>query len=299
MGKILSGILIVGIIGFSIWYFAVKPYDYSIAFTTNTPGGIIYERIEYWQYEHFDKAEILEENFDEQVKHLVKFQDTPLIIDWNISQLNDSVNKVKAIVSHPESLISSRFSILIGENKEQDSLKKELEIIRKSLEKEKNNYNIEIIGETKAPKADYCACIGLKGKLQQKAMLMMTNIGYLSDYVLEHDLEMPAKPRVLVKSWDKGTNEIKFDFCFPIVKKEGLPETEKIKLRTLPSFNAVHTIFNGNYLFTHFAWYKLQDYAKANHLKISDQVLEVFNNNPEMGGNSIEWTTDIYTLIRD
>ena len=298
MKKILLGLLILGIISASIWYFAVKPYDYSIAFTTNTPSGIIYERIEYWPYERFDKAEILEENLYEQVKHQLNFNDESLIIDWNISQLNDSVNKVKAIVNHPGSLISNRFSLLTGRNKEQDSLKKELEIIRKSLEEEKINYKIDIQGETKAPKAD-CACISLKGKLQQKAMLMMNNIGYLSDYVLEHDLKMPAKPRVLVKSWDKETNEIKFDFCFPIIKKDGLPETEKIKLKTLPSFKAMHVVFNGNYLFTHFAWYKLQDYAKTNDLKISDQVLEVFNNNPEMGGTSIDWTTDTYTLIRD
>ena len=298
MRKVLLGFLMVGIIGAAIWYFAVKPYDYSIAFTTNTPSGIIYERIEYWPYESFSNAEILEENFDEEVKHQLNFKDKSLVIDWNISQINDSVNKVKAIVRHPESLVSSRLSLLTGKNKEQDSLKKELEIIRKSLEEDKSNYKIAIKGETKAPKTD-CACMSLKGQLQQKAMLMMTNIGYLSDYILKYDLEMPAKPRVLVKSWDKETNEIKFDFCFPIIKKEGLSETDKIKLKTLPSFNAMHVVYNGNYLFTHFAWYKLQDYAKANHLKISDQILEVFNNNPEMGGTSIEWTTDIYTLIKD
>ncbi|MFC6861077.1 hypothetical protein [Zunongwangia atlantica] len=297
MKKVLLGLFIVGLVGISIWYFAVKPYDYSIAFTTTTPSGIIYEKIQHWRYSSFSNAEIIDENLNKQVKHKLNFNDKSLIIDWEINRLNDSVNKIKAVVSHPEDVISSRFSLLIGKIKEQDSLKKELEIIRKSLEEDKSNYSIEIIGEAKAPKTD-CACISLKGQLQQKAMLMMTNIGYLSDYILEHDLEMPAKPRVLVKNWDKETNEIKFDFCFPIIKKEGLPESDKIKLKTLPSFNAMHVVFNGNYLFTHYGWYKLQDYAKSKGLQLSEQVLEVFNDNPEMGGNSIEWKTDIYTLVR-
>ena len=60
----------------------------------------------------------------------------------------------------------------------------------------------------------------------------------------------------------------------------------------------MHVVFNGNYLFTHYGWYKLQDYAKKHDLNLSEQVLEVFNNNPEMGGNSIDWKTDIYTLVR-
>ena len=297
MKKLLLGLFIVGLVGISIWYLAVKPYDYSIAFTTNTPSGIIYEKIQYWKYDHFNDAEILEEELNKSVTHKLDFNDKSLLINWDITPINDSANQVKAIVNHPENLISNRISLLTGKSDEQDSLKAELEILRKSLENDKANYNIEILGETKAPKTD-CACMSLKGQLQQKAMLMMTNIGYLSDYVLEHDLEMPAKPRVLVKSWDKETNEIKFDFCFPIIKKEGLPETDKIKLKTLPSFSAMHVVFNGNYLFTHYGWYKLQDYAKKHDLNLSEQVLEVFNNNPEMGGNSIDWKTDIYTLVR-
>ncbi|MDN3593815.1 hypothetical protein [Zunongwangia endophytica] len=297
MKKLLLGLFIVGLVGISIWYLAVKPYDYSIAFTTNTPSGIIYEKLQYWQYDHFSNAEITEESLNKKVTHKLDFEDKPLLIDWNISTLNDSVNQIKAVVHHPQNRISNRLSLLFGENKEQDSLKAELKIIRKSIEADKSNYSIKIIGKAKAPKTD-CACMSLKGQLQQKAMLMMTNIGYLSDYVLEHELEMPEKPRVLVKSWDKVTNEIKFDFCFPIIQKEGLSETEKIKLKTLPSFNAMHVVFNGNYLFTHFGWYKLQDYAKKNNLNLSDQVLEVFNSNPEMGGNSIDWKTDIYTLVR-
>ncbi|WBL21007.1 hypothetical protein [Zunongwangia sp. HRR-M8] len=297
MKKLLLGLLIVALVGISIWYLALKPYDYSITFTTNTPSGIIYEKIQYWKYDHFNNSEIVEEKLNESVTHNLNFEDQSLLIDWNIIPINDSVNQVKALVNHPGNLISNRFALLTGKNQEQDSVKAELEILRESLEGDKTNYSIEIVGEAKAPKT-YCACMSLKGQLQQKAMLMMTNIGYLSDYVLKHDLKMPAKPRVLVKSWDKETNEIKFDFCFPIVKKEGLPETDKIKLKRLPSFNSMHVVFNGNYLFTHYGWYKLQDYAKFKDLNLSEQVLEIFNHNPEMGGNSIDWKTDIYTLMR-
>jgi hypothetical protein len=41
------------------------------------------------------------------------------------------------------------------------------------------------------------------------------------------------------------------------------------------------------------------DYADKNDLKISGLPVEVFHNNPNMGGDALKWKTEIYMPLKD
>ena len=57
--------------------------------------------------------------------------------------------------------------------------------------------------------------------------------------------------------------------------------------------------FNGNYIFSDRAWYELRDYAEKKGLKVTDKPLEIFFNNPNMGGDELQWKADIYMPLAE
>ena len=46
------------------------------------------------------------------------------------------------------------------------------------------------------------------------------------------------------------------------------------------------------------AWYAIKNYAKNNAIEVLDTPIEVFLNNPNMGGNELDWTTHVYLPIK-
>jgi effector-binding domain-containing protein len=127
---------------------------------------------------------------------------------------------------------------------------------------------------------------------------MMENYGLLSTLFIETDVELNGNPFIEITKWDRETDSIFYNFCYPIIKKDSLPQNEKIKYKQFDTRKAIKAIYNGNYMTSDRAWYTIKNYAKNNSIEVIDTPIEVFLSNPNMGGNELDWTTHVYLPIK-
>jgi len=92
---------------------------------------------------------------------------------------------------------------------------------------------------------------------------------------------------------------IEFNFCYPILQQETNPYHPEIIYKRIPSRPAIKAVYNGNYTTSDRAWYVLLDYAKQNNLEVTGLPVELFYNNPNMGGDELNWKAEIYMPLKD
>lgn len=279
------------------WYFAIKENDYAINFETKALPGEIAYRID---SPIFNKLEINDTEIKSGFNQVI--QDTELNgeaynLNWFIKPKNDSVYQVKVGITNKNNSLKDRFQLLLGQNDFRKEMKEELQYFKKALATNLDLYSVEIEGETISPE-NICACINTDSKVDQKAFEMMKTIDLLSNYILDHDIETRGRPRILINSWDKSTKKTNFDFCFPIAEMENYPEHLLIDIKNISAEKALKASFHGNYMFSHNTWFHLLNYAEKNDIAVrSEKILEVFKNNPQMGGDESQWEAEIYLPI--
>lgn len=295
--RILAGTVLIILLVSGIWYFFLKEYDYSVHFNTEAAPGIVYQRILDWEYEQLKHRGNETSPFREIVQK-IQLNQRSLLLIWKFSPINDSLTRIEASVKNTKDPFNQRWNRLLGKNSQQEIIKGEVERIKNNLEADREFYDITINGEATSPKTT-CACIRLENEVGNKAFDMMQNINYLSSYVNLNNLEMAGKPRVQVIEWDLATDYIKFDFCFPIQAPSALPEEHiSIFIKDMESQKALKATYNGNYMFSHLAWIQLLHYAEIHNIPVEKTPLEIFQDNPEMGGDGRQWTTEIYLPVK-
>lgn len=270
------------------WYFFLKEYDYTIRFDVQTSKGHIYQKLQAWKYKNLAQVTVA----DQKAFHKLQQTSKDITLDWKINAKNDTLSRVSVGVNHKQNKIRKRFELMLGQTEFQEEIKAEIRSFKEALEADKNLTKFSI-GNQEKIKESTCACIRLESKSEEKAYEMMGNIGYLSDYLLENNLEMAGKPRVHITKWDKEENYINFDFCFPLEGEQDFPETPLIFIKTIPGFKAVKGNYQGNYMFTHYFWPQLLQ-ANSNDKEI--EILEIFKDNPEMGGDATHWEAELYLI---
>lgn len=294
---LLVGAIFFMLLSAGIWFFFFgREFDYTISFTTPHPKGTVY----YTLLDH-DYAEINVRD-QEKVATFTQLEQSGTIdgddisIVWKITAVNDSATRVTAGIINTRSPLEDRFRLLFR-NEQQQRVKEEVVGLKEELKAISEKTKTRIEGETLSP-ATTCACLSLENSVENKAMEMMRSIDYLSEFVLLHDLKTEGRPRVLVKNWDTGSKLIEFDFCFPLAEIPEFPEDPVIFERYIPSVPSLKVVYNGNYKHSHFAWMELLDYAEANDIQLLKTPLEVFNSNPELGGNAMNWEAEIYMPVK-
>ncbi|PKD20930.1 hypothetical protein APR41_12910 [Salegentibacter salinarum] len=282
---------------FLLWYFVIKNDDYSIKFEAKAlPGEIVY-RID---APIFDQMEVKNSEIKSDLSQVIQeaeLNSENYELNWIIKPQNDSVTHVNVEITNKNNSFEDRFLLLIGQNDFQKEMKAEIAYFKKALTTNRELYTLKIEGETVSPE-NTCACITTDSKVDQKAFEMMKTIDILSNYILENSLETLGRPRILINSWDKTTKNINFSFCFPIAETKTYPKDLLINIQTIPSEKALKASFHGNYMFSHNAWFHLLDYAEKNNIEVkSENMLEVFKNNPQMGGDESLWEAEIYLPI--
>lgn len=281
----------------SVWFFLIKEHDYSISFKTDKTPGEVYQQLLYYDYDNIEKLED-QENFPfHQLSQKVFVNGEKLDLTWKFSKYDDSLSRATASVEHRENPFLARFKTLVGTQETQGILKNEVRKIQQEIKTESSFYRIKVKGKTISP-ATKCACIALESEVTHKARLMMKTINNLSAYIRFYQIETVAKPRVNVLKWDKNLNEIEYEFCFPISSAANPVETDKIYIKDIPAQPSLKAIFNGNYMYSHLAWVKLLDYAEMNNIEVREEPLEIFNNNPETGGDALQWEAEIYLPLK-
>lgn len=293
--KILSLIGILAILGI-LWYLFLKPTDYRVSFNVATTAGTINQSIKSWNTQ-LDGG-ILETTDDMNIlKQQLRFGDSIHNYTWTITGLNDSMQRVHLDVKDAENSLSNKMAVPFSEAIIEKRTKKQAKAFYDLLTDHLKRIKVTIDGESTVP-SQYCAYIPLKGLQIEKAKGMMQNYTMLSEVLLKNEVELGGTPFVEITKWNPVQDSIEYNFCFPIKRSDKLPILKTIKYKRIFEQPAIKATYNGNYITSDRAWYALLEYADRKNIEVEKKPIEIFYNNPNMGGDELLWKADIYMPIK-
>lgn len=297
MKRKISLVIVSILIAFLGWYLFLKPNDYLITFTTNTFPGAINQTIKSWDKRMQSNAPIEQDGLL-NLKQQLKFNDTIVQYDWEIIPITDSTSKVKVSVKDLNNSFMNKLMIPFTSTVIEKRSKKNLINFNQSLNNHIKKFKVTIVGKDEL-KSTYCAYVSVKGLQSEKAFEMMREFPYLSGYVDAHNITTDRTPFVEITKWNMENDSIEYNFCYPIIKSDSLPTNDEIKYKNFEGIKAIKAVYNGNYITSDRAWYKLLKYAEKHNIEVANTPVEVFYNNPSMGGNELEWKAEIFMPIKN
>ena len=294
MKRVLLGILSL-IILIATWYFFIKPYDYRVSFEVPTSLGDVNQSIKSWDSSLKNSKGITQINFQELQQEL-RFGDSTHIYHWSFSKKNDSIAKVTLQTKDDAHRMANKWDVLWGKGVIKENTVTKAKAFLDLIHKHLSEIRITIEGESETV-TTYCAYISFKSLQIQKARSMMKDIGFLGSAIVNTDIENNGPPIIEITHWDKATDSIHYNFCFPIKPMQNYPEYGDISYKKLFKKKALKATYNGNYITSDRAWYALQEYAERHNIEVEPYPLEVFYNNPNMGGDELNWKAEIFLPI--
>ncbi len=297
MRKKIGWILLLLLIGSLVWYLFLKPNDYQVTFKTKAIPGTVNQAIKLWAA-GLDETKLLDQTSLLQFKHQIQFKDSIHVYNWNIKPLNDSLSEVKVRVKDVNNSFSNKIAIPFSETDFEKRTKRTVKDLMVTLKDHTERFKVTITGTEVIP-AKYCAYVSLKSTQTQKALKMMENYPYLNSVLSKNKIELDGRPFIEIENWDMEKDSITYNFCYPIIKSDTLPEIIGLKYKQVLAQKAIKSIYNGNYITSDRAWYALIDYAKKNQLAIEKTPIEVFYNNPNMGDNELTWKAEVFMPLKE
>lgn len=280
-----------------IWYLFIKTYDYQVNFKAPTTVGTVNQSIKSWNSSLTNPQPIVQKNLGEIIQ-TIQNGDTVRTYVWNIKKVNPSEVKVSVGIIDEENGLKYRTEIPFADTPFEKDSKEKVQEFFKRLNDHLEKIKVTIEGEHET-QTNFCAYIPLKGLQIEKARGMMSTYNALTNFMITGNIEPRGTPFVEITSWNKENDSIAYNFCFPIVRSEQLPEHPEIKYKRLFSKKALKATYNGNYITSDRAWYALEEYAKENNIEVELTPLEVFYNNPNMGGDELNWKAEIFLPIKE
>lgn len=294
MKKFISLSIIIAL-AFGAWFLFLKPGDFTAKIKAQTNVGSLEQSIKNWTQE----AKLLDVEIKDESTRLVqeiKAQDSTHVYEWHVTPINDTLSEILVHVTDPENSIANRWKGLFKETDFKKRAKATVLDFNTRLEDHLERITITIEGRDTIH-SNFYAYTELEGLQILKANGMMKDISHLQNTMVRNDIEMKGLPFVRVTDWNRETDSIKYQFAFPIIEQDTLPEIIDIKYAKRPEQPAIKATYNGNYITSDRAWYALLNYAKTNNIKVDPRPLEVFYNNPSMGGDESRWKAEIYLPI--
>ena len=162
-----------------------------------------------------------------------------------------------------------------------------------------DNFKVTITDGIQILPGTYCAYIPISTSQFEKAKGMMQYYSTLSKFLMDNNLETNGHPFLEITEWNQDTDSVSYNFCFPIIKSDGLPNNELIKYKKFKDIRALKAVYNGNYITSDRAWYVLLEHAKKNNIQVDKTPVEVFLTNPNFGGNELNWTANVYMPLKE
>jgi effector-binding domain-containing protein len=284
-------------IGFLLWYFIIKPYDYLVNFKVKTTAGTINQSLKLWNTSLENSSPIQQENL-KNLTQQIKIKDSTFNYDWSISSINDSISKVNVYVTDMDHSFANKISIPLGTTDFEKRTQNTITDFIGKLKEHLNKIRVRVIG-IDSTRTTYCAYIPMKGLQIEKARGMMQNYSLLTSVLSAENIEMNGTPFVEITNWNTQNDSIAYNFCFPVIKSDSLPIDPLIKYKQYNGVKALKASYNGNYITSDRAWYALLEYAENNGIEIANKPLEVFYSNPNFGGDELQWEAQIYLPIKE
>ncbi len=286
----------IAILSTAIWYFFIKPHDYQVTFEVKTFPGEINQIIKTWGKTQ-EGSIILDEQPIRELTQQLRFGDSTHIYQWEITPIHDSLSQVRVYAKDRDHSFQNKLSVPFSDTDFEKRTRSSLLDFAEKLNEHRKKFKVEVIGESEIP-TTFCACTDVKSSQIGKADGMMRDFPLLTSFLSKNNVPLNGSPFLEVTNWHMGKDSLEFKFCFPIVQSDILPEHPELKYRNFYGKKAIKAIYNGNYISSDRAWYALIDYANKNNIEISKLPIEVFYNNPNMGGDALNWKAEIFMPIK-
>ncbi|UOB18811.1 GyrI-like domain-containing protein [Abyssalbus ytuae] len=296
MKKILFVFLFL-LFGFLLWYLFLKPYDYLIKFKAGTSPRFVYEGVENWT-QTLDSALLSPTTDFRSFSQQIVMNDSTYTYNWKVNPINDSLSVVKVYIKDENHSLANKIAIPFTKSAIEVISKNRLSEFKKGLDAFLKTFRVKIEGQENNP-GSFCACISSKSTTKDKAQVMVAGNDIIVPFLYNNGVEIKGKPLVKVTRWNQDDKTIAFDFCFPVTKTDSLPVHEKITYKKIKARKSIKAIFNGNYRFSDRAWYAITDYAQQKNIKLDNNPLEIFHNDPHNGGNAIQWKTEVFIPVKE
>ena len=281
--------------GFLVWFLFLKPYDYLVSFKVKTLPGTINQSIKLWSTTLVGAR--IESSEDILVlKQIVPYNDSTFQYHYKIEPINDSTSMVKVYVTDMEHSFKNRLTHPLFHTDFEKRVKNSMVELSDNLKEHVSRFKVKIDGESEI-KETYCAFISIECSQIEKALGMMKNYSVLTNALIGNNIEVNGRPFIAVNNWDMKNDSIKFDFCYPIKNMDSVFQHPTISFKKIEGKSALKATYNGNYITSDRAWYALLDYADKNSINVEHQPFEVFHNNPNIGGDELLWSVDVYMPI--
>lgn len=295
MAKKISWAILVGLILALVFYLFLYPADYKVTFEAKGLPGTINQSLKAWNNE-VDGEIISQDGFD-YLEQTIKFNDSTHLYKWQFNAIDDSTSTVTVNIKDLDNSVMNRLKkpfqdipIALQSSKTvtdfYEFLKDHLESIR-----------ITFDGESEL-KSTYCAYVPLEGKQSDKAKGMMQNYNLLASVMGNNNVQLNGPPFVEITHWDVEKDSIAYNFCFPIIRSDKLPDHPIIKYKRIFAKKALKATYNGNYITSDRAWYTLIKKAKDLNKEVELTPIEYFYNNPNFGGDELKWKAEIFLPIK-
>ena len=279
-----------------LWYFFIKPSDYTVRFQAKTFPGAINQYLKLWDH----TLDTVHSIHQEDLYHLtqkVAFGDSIHILHWKIKPITDSTSRVIVDIKDVGHSFINRLQVPFKETSFVKRCKKTVLDFMENLEDHTKKFKVSIVGEENIP-TKYIAYIPLEVTQFQKAGGMMKNFSYLTGELLANGVQTDGPPLLEVTHWNMENDSLHYNFGQPIVRSERLPIGTEIQYKRIFGKPALKAIYHGNYITSDRAWYALLDYAKRNNIEVEPKPIEIFHNNPNQGSNELNWKAEVYLPIK-
>jgi len=278
------------------WYLAIRSFEFEVNFKAKTLPGDIIQTIRIWD-RSLANAEIAEVDSFYGVRQNIVWDDHRYVFNWYFESVDDSTTHVNVTISEPGRTIINKllvpFTDQYIERHARDIVQEFYEVLKMHLE----ITEVSVVGESETTPS-FCVCRNMKTSQIEKANGMMRDYGLLTSFISTFNLKEDGFPLIQVREWNHSLGQLKFDFCFPVLKTDGLPASDSITYRELKRDKVLKAVYHGNYITSDRAWYALIRFAEANGYEINGLPIEYFYNNPNLGINEKDWRVDVYLPIK-
>ena len=294
--KRLLPIFVLTFIIIGVAYQWLKPNDYLATMEIKTIPSIFGATLSTYSQtlENSDMEALKNDRF----KQIMRSNDSVFIYDYSIERVNDSISKATVRIDLESSSLLLRLKILLQDTDFEKRVRSTLFDFNGKLKEHLESFRVKIDGYAEI-EDQYCACVSLETDQLQKAQGMMKNYSLLGQFLLQNKLQPVGEPFVQITHWDREKNLIKYDFCYPLDSDTQMIPHELISFKTRKKFKALKAVYNGNYISSDRAWYYLLDHAGKHEITLLEQPLEIFYNNPNMGGNSLDWKAEVFMPLAE
>jgi len=297
MKKFLSfiGLLIIIVV---IWFSFIKTYDHQIKFEVNLPKGSIYHMILDENILENKNVKTIDQNLFESIHQNIIINKKPFELLWQFENLNDTNSLVKLYFKNKNQSLSERYKSLFNQSQHLDSLIKISKDLKDKSQKFSELFSIEIQGIDTIKSTAYLY-VEHRAKRADKARDMINSNALLFRKNQDSLVVKNGNTFVKVNHWRPETDSISFRYAFPVESQSTYPTDQMVKADTLVSQKALKAVFYGNYSISDQAWLAMYHYAKRQGIELELSPVEIYYNNPMLGGDDKTWKTEIYMPVRE